>query len=519
MPFPARRSVLRAGLVTGAAALLPSVASPALAGPGLVRSGRPELTHGIATGDPTSSGAVVWARSSRTARMMVTLSRTPDFRRSVTVRGPVVTDASDYTGQVDVRFLPSGSRVYYRVRLEDPDRHGVHGDSESGSFVTAPLRRRDIRFLWSGDMVGQGWGSNPDLGEIPIFSRMLSRQPDFFLNSGDTIYADGPLLPSVTLPDGRVWRNVVTSAKSKVAETLSEYRGQWAYNLLDPGVRRFYSSVPQIVQWDDHEVTNNWYPGEVLSDPRYVEQRVDVLAARARRAFFEWMPIRRQRHDSLGRVYRKLSYGPLLDVFVVDMRTYKNANSPNLSNVPDGGVLGWEQQRWLVSSLLKSNARWKIVAADLPLGLVVPDGAAAQEGLAQGDPGAPLGRELQVASVLSALRRHDVRNVVWLTADVHYTAAHHYSPERAAFTDFLPFWEFVSGPLNAGAFGPNALDATFGPEAVFVHAPPAPNASPLEGFQHFGEVEISAETAELTVHLRDQDGTALYSKTLQPHRR
>ncbi|WP_280302299.1 alkaline phosphatase D family protein [Nocardia abscessus] len=42
-------------------------------------------------------------------------------------------------------------------------------------------------------------------------------------------------------------------------------------------------------------------------------------------------------------------------------------------------------------------------------------------------------------------------DVVWLTADVHYTAAHRYSPERAVFTEFDEFWEFVSGPLNAGA--------------------------------------------------------------------
>ena len=69
---------------------------------------------------------------------------------------------------------------------------------------------------------------------------------------------------------------------------------------------------------------------------------------------------------------------------------------------------------------------------------------------------------------------------------MHYTAAHHYDPSRAAFGDFDPFWEFVAGPLNAGAFGPNALDATFGPEAVFVEPPPAPNISPADGYQFFG---------------------------------
>ncbi|MGW0232199.1 alkaline phosphatase D family protein [Actinopolymorpha singaporensis] len=528
-----RRTLLRAGLTSagfataGLAGLVHAPvagASTASAGrpltaPAALRSGRPRLTHGVASGDPTANGAVVWARADRTARMWVEVSRTPDFRRAVTVPGPVLTAQTNHTGRVDLHGLPSGQELFYRVHLEDPDRYGVRGEALSGRLVTAPRDRRDIRFLWSGDMVGQGFGSNPDLGGITIFDRMRALAPDFFLHSGDSVYADGPLTEAVTLPDGRVYRNVVTEEKSRVAQTLDEYRGQWAYNLLDRNVRAFAAEVPQVNQWDDHEVHNNWYPGQILEDDRYTEKRVDVLAARARRAFFEWMPIRTSHRDPEGRVYRKVSYGPLLDVFVLDMRTYKDPNTPGLETVPDGGVLGWRQLRWLTDGLLGSRATWKVVANDLPLGLVVPDDATAIEGVAQGDPGAPKGRELEIATLLSALRRQQVDNVVWLTADVHYTAAHHYSPDRATFTDFSPFWEFVSGPLNAGAFGPNRLDATFGPEAVYVHAPPRQGASPMEGWQHFGEVEIAGDSGELTVRLRDQEANVLYARTLTPGRR
>jgi alkaline phosphatase D len=454
--------------------------------------------------------------------MLVDVSTSADFKRKKTVKGPVLLDDSDFTGQVDLRGLPSGRELFFRVRLEDPDRHGVFGEPLTGRLVTAPSPyqkpKQDVRFVWSGDVNGQGWGINPDLDGIQIYDRMRALRPDFFLHSGDSVYADGPVQSQVTLPDGRIWRNLVTEQKSKVAETLDEYRGQWAYNLLSESIRAFAGDVPMVGQWDDHEVTNNWYPGEILTDARYTEQRVDVLAERARQAFFEWTPIRRHRSDPDGRVYRKLSYGPLLDVFVLDMRTCKDANTNGLETVPDGGVLGWRQLRWLTQGLLESRAKWKVIANDLPLGLVVPDGPLI-EGVAQGDPGAPRGRELEFAPLLSTLRRNRIRNVVWLTADVHYTAAHHYSPERAAYTDFDPFWEFVSGPLNAGAFGPNNLDPTFGPEAKFVHAPPVANTSPLDGFQHFGEVEISAETGEFTVRLRDQAGQALYTTTLAPQAR
>jgi alkaline phosphatase D len=87
---------------------------------------------------------------------------------------------------------------------------------------------------------------------------MRLRQPDFFIHSGDNIYADSPIPAELTVEEGRIWRNIVTPEKSKVAETLAEYRGAYKYNLLDENVRRFNAQVPQIWQWDDQEVVNNW---------------------------------------------------------------------------------------------------------------------------------------------------------------------------------------------------------------------------------------------------------------------
>jgi alkaline phosphatase D len=106
-------------------------------------------------------------------------------------------------------------------------------------------------------MAGQGWGINPERGGMKIFESMRRQNVDFFVHSGDQIYADNPIQPSVTLDDGSLWKNVTTPAKARVAETLTEFRGNFAYNLLDESVRRFYAEVPSIVQWDDHEVRNN----------------------------------------------------------------------------------------------------------------------------------------------------------------------------------------------------------------------------------------------------------------------
>jgi alkaline phosphatase D len=156
-----------------------------------------------------------------------------------------------------------------------------------------------------------------------------------------------------------------------------------------------------------------------------------------------------------------------------------------------------------------------VIASDMPLGLVVPDGQAAFEAVAQSD-GEPRGRELEIADLLSAIRRRGIRNTVWITADVHYTAAHHYDPNQARFQDFEPFWEFVSGPLHAGTFGPNPLDDTFGPQVRFQRAADGPNQPPSDGLQFFGHASIDDDTEVLTVRLVDLAGEVLHTEELEP---
>ncbi|MFE9722610.1 alkaline phosphatase D family protein [Streptomyces sp. NPDC005794] len=517
VPAPGRRTVLRGSLLASAAVAVPAAITTA---PAFALSGRPSASWGVQVGDVTASSALVWVRSDRPARMVVETSATESFRRARTWHGPLIGAGTDFTGTTPLHGLPAGEQVHYRVTLADPHDPRRAGKPVYGTFRTAPARRRDgVRFLWSGDIAGQGWGINPDIGGYRVYDEMRRLDPDFFLCSGDNIYADGVLEPSVTLPDGRIWRNITTLEKSKVAETLDEYRGNFRYNLLDDNLRAFNAQVPSIIQWDDHEVRNNWYPGQILDDVRYTEKNVDRLAARSMRAFREYFPVPAlQSSPNERRMHRVVRHGPLLDVFVLDMRSFRNANSPGRQSDDTTGILGAEQLSWLKRELSQSRAVWKVIAADMPLGLVVPDGATDFEAIAQGDPGAPLGRELQIAELLRHIKHRRITGTVWLTADVHYTSAQHYAPERAAFKDFSPFWEFVSGPLAAGGFPANALDGTFGPDRVFVRAPDRANVSPMESPQFFGEVDIDGGSGELTVRLRAQGGTVLFSKVLQPGR-
>ena len=479
---------------------------------------RPTLPFGVAAGDVSGGRALVWSRTDRTARMFVEYATTERFADPRRVRGPAALETSDFTSRVVLTDLPAGQRIFYRVLYQDLSDLRAWSEPVTGSFTTPPATPRDVTVAWSADTVGQGWGINPEWGGLKLYETMQRAQPDVFINLGDTIYADQPLLPEVKLDDGSMWKNVVTPAKSKVAESIDEFRGCHQYNLSDEHMRRFVAETAQVVMWDDHEVLDNWYwERRKDNDPRYKEKSVAVLAARARQAFVEYNPLPIFADDS-ERIYRSIPMGPLVEVFALDMRTFHGANSDNRQPTLDASssILGAGQLQWLKSSLKASTATWKIVAADLPLGLVVGDGPGRYEAVANGDPGLPLGRELELADLLRDLKRNRVRNVVWITADVHYCAAHEYHPTRAKFTEFDTFWEFVAGPLNAGTFGPNELDPTFGPEVKFLGIPAGmkPNRPPSEGFQFFGTLRASAKTRALTVKLHDLSGKVIYTVEL-----
>lgn len=508
--FVSRRKLLLAGTGLAAVSALPRI-GPAFA------AAAPTQPYGVQSGDVTADSAILWGRSSDAGRMMVEVATHADFSDARRMVGPAALEDTDYTAKLEVSGLPSGETIHYRVAFQSLDDINVMSAPVTGRFRTAPGNDQDVRFLWSGDTAGQGWGINLEWGGMKIFDAMLKTDPHFFIHCGDSIYADGPIKAEVELPDGSIWKNVTLKGKDKVAETLAEFRACYKYNLMDENVRKFNAGVAQYVQWDDHETLNNWYPQEVLTqDDRYQVKSVALLSARAKRAFMEYMPIRPA--PGTERIYRSFSHGPALDLFMIDMRTYRGPNTANRQEQagPETVFMGSEQIRWLKEQLLASNATWKVIASDMPIGLLVRDGDNF-ENMANGD-GPPLGRELEMADLLRFIRDQGIKNVVWFTADVHYTAAHYYDPEKAQFKDFAPFWEFVSGPLNAGTFGPNELDNTFGPQVVFQKAPAEgqKNLPPSAGMQFFGQVDIDGSNQVMTVSLKDLAGESLYKVDLKP---
>ncbi|MEM7443229.1 MAG: alkaline phosphatase D family protein [Pseudomonadota bacterium] len=490
--------------------------------PAIAQANRPTLTHGVQSGNIDAISGTVWSRADQPATMLTDWATTDSFADAHHIFGPDALAETGYTAKQALADLPPGQDIFYRITFQSLDDPSVFSEPTVGHFRTAPATRQDIRFVWSGDTAGQGWGIDTDRGGMRGYQAMLDVEPDFFIHSGDTVYCDNPIEAEVTLDDGTIWRNVTTPEKSKVAETMAEFRGNFLYNMLDDNVRAFNQAVPMFAQWDDHEVVNNWYPGEQLvNDDRYTVKSVSLLAARANRAFRQCVPIRENPADP-RRIYRKISRGPSLDIFFLDMRSYRGPNGANDQEEPSAetAFLGAKQIRWLKQELLASNATWKVIASDMPIGLVVFDNWRDRdtfENSANGD-GPVRGREFDIADLLSFINRNNITNTVWLTADVHYTAAHYYDPNQAQFQDFAPFWEFVSGPIHAGTFGPNELDNTFGPQVVFQSTPPEGqfNLPPSAGLQFFGQVDIDGDTDVMTVSLKNIAGETLYSTDLNP---
>ena len=484
----------------------------------------PNIPYGIQSGDLTTTSAVIWAATDRDAQMIIRWSEDATMAGATEVEGPSVTSETGFAGKYVLADLPAGQDIYYEVRFRDPRQAKVESEPRKGFFRLAPTGDRDIHFLFSADTGGQGWGISKEYGGYKMYAEMAKRNPDFFLHLGDIIYADKPFSPEVVLDDGTIWRNQMIEGitPTKVAETVEEFRNYYRYNLLDEHYQAFNASTASLMEWDDHEFKDNWYSGQILSadDDRYTEKDVDTLVARARQALLEFTPIT----EVAGEMYRTIHYGGLLDVFLLDYRSYRGPASDNLQTThgPATELLGARQFEWLKSELAGSTATWKVIAEQSPLGVDIDSADLATggglEGVGNTDQGEPLGREIQFAELLTYIHDQDIENVVFLTGDVHYTAAHHYDPAVAGYSgNFKPFWEFISGPIHAGTYGPNPLDMTFGPTVVFQRDPGGrSNVSPQEGLQFFGDVRISAADRSFTVELRDITGAVLHTETLLP---
>ena len=242
---------------------------------------RPLITHGVQSGDVGADGGVVWARADRPSQMMVEVATTESFANARALPPIAALPESDFTAKMLLENLPAGQDIFYRVRFRDLVAYR-HRRASRWPAASAPRRPTGAT------SVSSGAATSPDRAGASI-PTMAACSPSPPCASTGRISCCIPATPSmpmasspseVKLADGKIWKNVTIPEKAKVAETLDEFRAAHKYNFLDDNVRAFNAEVPIFVQWDDHEVTNNWSPSKQLP-AAYKERDITLLAARA----------------------------------------------------------------------------------------------------------------------------------------------------------------------------------------------------------------------------------------------
>jgi alkaline phosphatase D len=461
-------SLAHEGPVTSAArrlcGLLLGLAALAAAGS---RSGAssPELL--VTVGDVGPRSALLWLRATGTAPARLTLAAAGG--RSSRELEATPDPAADFTARVKVDGLEPATPYRYRVRWQ--------AEIVEGDFVTAPAPgvTAPVTLLWSGDLGGGGRCRPPGAG-YPIFRAMAARRADLFVFVGDTVYAD-QRCPAPPSPEGADFE----------ARDLAGFRARHRHQREDPGLARLLLGTSVTATWDDHEVRGDF------AGP------TEPLMPAGRQAFLEYWPVDPP-PDEPTRLYRQLRWGRLLELFVLDTRQYRSPNA-----APDGPgktMLGPAQRAWLLDRVTRSGATWKLVVSSVPLsvgtGRRVRDGWANTLNplVAEGD---HTGFEHELLEIVHALAAGRLRNVVWLTADVHFPAV-----VRLAPLPGLVMHELIAGPLHARHGFPRWFDRTLNPTPLFAEG----------GYDNFGE--IRADRTGLTVRIIDADGRERFATTLPP---
>ena len=472
----------------------------------------PRPTHGVMLGDVASDRVTLWSRTDQSATMHVHLQEVgqPASQHRTEVE---VEAASDFTGIVQVDGLQPDRQYDYAVWFhgsgsQAPDGRSMPSHALRGTVRTAPARDQGkaVRFAWGGDLAGQNMCRDVERG-FAIFDHIDPAHLDFFIALGDMVYAD-----NACTTQGRYGNQQIAGLEPAVE--MEGFWSHWRYAREDPGYRAFLGRVPSLAVWDDHEVINDFGPAhDTGNQPPY--RAGDHLLPKGLQAWLDYNPIQRATDDP-RRLYRSIRWGRHLELFFLDTRQYRAANSAPDTGETAKSLLGAEQRAWLLRELATTDATWTVIVSSVPMS--IPTGwpaASGRDGWA--NHGQDTGFERELTAILRHMQRVGIRNSIWLTTDVHFASGFRYTPFADA-PDFQTY-EWVSGPLNAGLFPKRAFDTSLGAERLFFYGPESAEA--VTNYQqaltwmNAGFIDVD-ESGALTVSLMNGHGETVFRRQLQP---
>ncbi|MEU9414132.1 alkaline phosphatase D family protein [Streptomyces sp. NPDC048272] len=420
---PRRRTVV---LGAAAAAALAPIATLGLS-PAHASESAPAFPHGVASGDPLPDGVLLWTRVTPSPEAVPGSGLGPDtavgwevaedrnFARIVASGSVTATAATDHTVKVDVRGLRPHTPYWYRFTAGATV-------SAIGRTLTAPAVDAATPGIRFGVVSCANWES----GYFSAYRHLAARTDlDAVLHLGDYVYE----YASGTYPEAKY---VVRPHQPRhEIVSLADYRTRHGTYKTDADLQALHAAHPVVAIWDDHEFANDAWSGGAENHTAGAEGDWAARAAAAKQAYFEWMPVRA---SIAGTVYRRLRFGSLVDLHLLDLRTFRSQQVKVGSGAvddPERTITGRAQLDWLKSGLANSNAAWKLVGTSvmispvafgsLPAHLLKP--LAKLLGLPEGGLAISTdqwdGYTDDRKELLGHLKDRGIKNTVFLTGDIH----------------------------------------------------------------------------------------------------
>ncbi|NML49638.1 alkaline phosphatase [Streptomyces sp. R302] len=436
-PAPTRRTVVKAAAVTAATApVLLGTAAPALAD-----APAPAFLHGVASGDPLPDGVLLWTRVTPSpeavpgsglgadVRVDWEVAEDRSFARVVASGAATASAAADHTVKADVRGLRPATAYFFRFT--------------AGGTVSATGRTRTAPAADSaapGVRFGVVSCANYEAGHFSAYRHLAARGDlDAILHLGDYIYE----YASGVYPEAK--DTVRTHEPRHEIVSLADYRTRHGRYKTDPDLQALHAVHPVVAIWDDHEFANDAWTGGAENHTPGAEGDWAARVAAAKRAYFEWMPVRT---STEGTVFRRLRFGKLADLHLLDLRSFRSAQAKTGSGSvddPERTVTGRAQLDWLKSGLAGSDAAWQLVGTSVMISPVAFGALPAYlleplaelmglpvEGIAvnvdQWDGYTDDRKEL-----LGHLSSRAIRNTVFLTGDIHMAWANDVPAKAATY--------------------------------------------------------------------------------------
>ncbi|MFN3814221.1 MAG: alkaline phosphatase D family protein [Aquificaceae bacterium] len=378
--------------------------------------------QGIASGDPTQEGFILWTRinpkvhNAMKKDLILQIFEDIDFRSillSGKIQGEKIRKEEDYTVRIDLkdRFKP-GKTYYYRF---------IYGDVPSmvGRVRTLPESTKEMNLAF---VVCQNYAD----GYFTAYRYIAEEDVQLVVHLGDFIYEriyGRPRVPGreLNLPSGQ-----------QVVQDIEDYRYLYRTYLSDPDLKLARAMHPFVNTWDDHEFINDYYydyTNEVWRDSYPYKSREQMLRLKLAsiRAWLEYIPARAvtnfSNRDPLMwiRIYRDFNLGGLAHLIVTDERSYrdkqpcgKKYGAPGCPQQYKTSILGKDQLRWFRNKLKEGNYPWKVWANEVQFSQSLTDGKFGSLDAWDGYAG-------EREEILAFLKANRMKNLIILSGDRHAT--------------------------------------------------------------------------------------------------